>query len=162
MIEVLQQQYALTQRSRELVFGFIETKIDDGFNKPIPAYDGKTIRYLLVHNARCYLHWLSFFAMRQPFEPVPHEGYTTPDLMRGLYRQVDDTVAVFLEHFKEKMDIRIKEIHDDGYHDSATPLQLFTHVMTHEFHHKGQVLSMFRLLGHVPPDTDVSMSFETW
>jgi uncharacterized damage-inducible protein DinB len=52
--------------------------------------------------------------------------------------------------------------HDDGYHDSATPLQLFTHVMTHEFHHKGQLLSMFRILGHVPPDTDVSMSFVTW
>ena len=162
MIDVLQQQYALTQRSRDLVFGFIETKIGDDLNKPIAAYDGKTIRYLLVHNARCYLHWLSFFALRQPFGPVPQEGYTTLDLIRALYRQVDDTVTIFLENFSGKMDTLIKEIHDDGYHDSATPLQLFTHVMTHEFHHKGQILSMFRILGHVPPDTDVSMSFVTW
>ncbi|HEX8506591.1 MAG TPA: DinB family protein [Hymenobacter sp.] len=34
-----------------------------------------------------------------------------------------------------------------------SPLQLFPHVITHEFHHKGQILSMSRLLGHVPVDT---------
>jgi uncharacterized damage-inducible protein DinB len=38
---------------------------------------------------------------------------------------------------------------------SATPLQLFTHLLTHEFHHKGQIMTMCRLLGHIPPDTDV-------
>lgn len=162
MIKVLQQQYVLTKHSRNLVFGFIETKIGDDLNKPIAAYDGKTIRHLLVHNASCYLHWLSYFALRQPYVPVQEKNFITLDLIRELYRQVDETVTIFLENFKEKMDTLIKEIHDDGYHDSATPLQLFTHVMTHEFHHKGQLLSMFRILGHVPPDTDVSMSFVTW
>ena len=36
-----------------------------------------------------------------------------------------------------------------------TPLQLFTHTITHEFHHKGQVMSMSRLLGYVPVDADI-------
>ncbi|TKC09723.1 DinB family protein [Pedobacter frigoris] len=32
---------------------------------------------------------------------------------------------------------------------------IFTDVITHEFHHKGQAMTMARLLGHIPPDTDV-------
>jgi uncharacterized damage-inducible protein DinB len=37
----------------------------------------------------------------------------------------------------------------------ANPLKLFTHIITHEFHHKGQLLSLSRHIGYVPVDTDV-------
>ncbi|MCB0624495.1 MAG: hypothetical protein KDC43_11415, partial [Saprospiraceae bacterium] len=37
----------------------------------------------------------------------------------------------------------------------AEAFRLFTHVVTHEFHHKGQILSLTRHLGFVPVDTDV-------
>lgn len=30
-----------------------------------------------------------------------------------------------------------------------------THVMTHEFHHKGKIMTMGRMLGYTPPDADV-------
>ncbi len=33
----------------------------------------------------------------------------------------------------------------------TTPLGLLTHAVTHEFHHKGQIVAMARHLGHVPP-----------
>ncbi|MCU5378655.1 hypothetical protein OCA08_16075 [Bacillus cereus] len=39
---------------------------------------------------------------------------------------------------------------------STTPLWLLTHTETHEFHHKGQIVSMARHLGYNPPDTDLS------
>ncbi len=38
---------------------------------------------------------------------------------------------------------------------TLTPMHLYTHVITHEFHHKGQILTMSRLLGYIPVDTDV-------
>ncbi|MCB0535444.1 MAG: hypothetical protein KDD14_24780 [Saprospiraceae bacterium] len=37
----------------------------------------------------------------------------------------------------------------------APPLRLFTHIVTHEFHHKGQILSLSRHLGYTPVDTDI-------
>ena len=37
----------------------------------------------------------------------------------------------------------------------ANPFKLFTHVITHEFHHQGQILPMSRQLGYIPVDTDV-------
>ncbi|MCB0640529.1 MAG: ATP-binding cassette domain-containing protein, partial [Phaeodactylibacter sp.] len=43
----------------------------------------------------------------------------------------------------------------DGKPQETEALKLFTHVITHEFHHKGQVLSFSRHLGYTPVDTDV-------
>jgi uncharacterized damage-inducible protein DinB len=48
-----------------------------------------------------------------------------------------------------------REIKRKGITLTLTPLQLFTHVITHEFHHKGQILTMSRTLGYIPVDTDV-------
>ena len=38
---------------------------------------------------------------------------------------------------------------------STTRIWLLTHTETHEFHHKGQIASMARHLGYVPPNTDL-------
>ncbi|MNY69859.1 DinB family protein [compost metagenome] len=39
--------------------------------------------------------------------------------------------------------------------NSAKPFKVFTHVITHEYHHKGQILSLSRHLGYTPVDTDI-------
>jgi uncharacterized damage-inducible protein DinB len=36
-----------------------------------------------------------------------------------------------------------------------TPGKLLMHTITHEFHHKGQIVAMVRQMGYVPPNTDV-------
>jgi len=38
---------------------------------------------------------------------------------------------------------------------SMTPSKLLAHTITHEFHHKGQVMAMVRQMGYEPPNTDV-------
>ena len=157
MIQVFQQQYTLVQSTRSIVFGFLADQIKDDLNTPVSAFDNKTIRDLLEHNAFCYYNWLACFARQMP--PLADQNNTTLDDIRRLYFHVDDSVAIFLQTFHEKMGSPITGIHDTMGRLSATPLQLFTHVLTHEFHHKGQIMSMCRLLGHPPPDTDVSNFF---
>ncbi|TDH29325.1 hypothetical protein EXU57_00555 [Segetibacter sp. 3557_3] len=44
---------------------------------------------------------------------------------------------------------------NDGTVSQATPLQVYTHVITPEFHHKGQVLTLSRQQGYIPADTDI-------
>jgi uncharacterized damage-inducible protein DinB len=157
MIQVLQQQYALVQCTRSIVFDFLADQMSDRLNTPVPAFDNKTIRDLLEHTAFCYYNWLACFAMQKP--PLAGQNNTTVDHIQRLYIVVDDTVAIFLQTFHHKMESPIAGIHDAMGLLSATPLQVFTHVLTHEFHHKGQVMSMCRLLGYPPPDTDVSNFF---
>jgi len=159
MITVLQQQYAMTKGSRAFVLNFIETEIGADLNTPVPAYENNTICYLLEHVASCYFNWLGYFALKQPVGQLNDTGFNTSVLIRQLYSNVDEVVNAFLENFKDKLEIPITGVHNRNGQLSATPLQLFTHVLTHEFHHKGQIMTMCRLLGHIPPDTDVSRLF---
>lgn len=156
MITIFQKQYTLVQSSRAVVLNFIETEVKDDLNTPVPAYNNSTIRNLLEHNASCYFNWLAYFAMKQPAGSINDTGFKTAPLLRQLYARVDEVVAAFLENFKDTMDVPVTGIHSRNGQISATPLELFTHVITHEFHHKGQIMSMCRMLGYIPPDTDVS------
>jgi len=155
MNDILQQQYTLVQSSRVVLLNFIETKVGAGLNARAPAFDGSTIRYLLVHNANCYLQWLAVFAQKEVIAQLNDQDFTTISQIRELFNLVDNTVVAFLKNFKSKMDIPVAGTLSRNREATVTPLQLFTHVTTHEFHHKGQIVSMCRLLGQIPPYTDI-------
>lgn len=155
---ILQEQYAMVQYSRELLLSFVET-IDHDLYTPVPACDNRSVRDLLEHSASSYFYWVSYFALRQPERSLMEEGFTTMPLIRELYRQVDETMDAFLEKFSNNPDAPITDVPEDWGPGTATPLQVFTQVVTHECHHKGQIVLMCRLLGHIPPDTDVRRSF---
>ncbi len=71
-------------------------------------------------------------------------------------------MANFLEHFGAAPDTTISvSVTWQPEPLIATPRWLFTHTVTHEFHHKGQVVAMGRLLGYPPPETDLFRP-ESW
>lgn len=161
MVDLLQKQYVVLRHSRKVLFDFLDGTVgDEGLRRPVDIYMGKTIRDLLVHNASCYFHWLAYLALRQPYGSIAEEGSTVSELRR-LHDRVDETMALFLERFTGSIDVPFNGVHDDGWRVSVTPLELFTHVTTHEFHHKGQIVLMARVLGYAPPDTDASNAFES-
>ena len=67
-----------------------------------------------------------------------------------------DIVDIFMNEFilliaeKKLIEYKVNEIKN-----TAAPFKLFSHVITHEFHHKGQILSVSRHLGYLPVDTDI-------
>jgi uncharacterized damage-inducible protein DinB len=49
------------------------------------------------------------------------------------------------------------ELHfSDGDKATRTPALVLHHVLSHAFHHKGQIVAMCRELGHPAPDTDLN------
>ena len=126
---------------------------------PVTVCGGKSICDLLEHTASCYFSWLGDFALRLPADLLSVEGCGSMLAVRELYDRVDGIMNAFLRQYEGNLDEPIKGVHDACGPTSATALQLFTHVATHEFHHKGQIMFMCRQLGHVPPDTDVSLAF---
>jgi uncharacterized damage-inducible protein DinB len=159
MTETLQKQYALVQKSRELVFIFMETEVGEGLTTPVPAYQNQDIRHLLVHNADCYLYWLAYMALEQTVEWLRDPDYNNMADIRRLYEKTDELMTVFLAAFDKSIDIPINNSRCREDKLNASPLMIFTHVTTHEFHHKGQIMSMCRQLGYAPPETDVYRSF---
>lgn len=150
------QQYALVVSARGALLDYCTTFAPAHFAAPVAELNNGSIRDLLVHGAGCYDFWLGQVGLGRPARnPSPVE---IPDVaaVRALFMGVDALVVNFSRHFAGSW------LESQAFSHSRrpepltlTPLQLFTHTLTHEFHHKGQVLSMGRLLGYPPVDTDV-------
>jgi len=76
--------------------------------------------------------------------------------IRRAYDRADHHMERFLARFELALDEpvsgRVRWMPDPLV---VTPRWLFTHTVTHEFHHKGQVVSLGRRLGYPPPETDL-------
>ena len=153
-MSILGKQYELLLGSRMVMLDFIERELPGQFAEPVAEFNGSTVRYLLVHTANTYKHWLGNFGMNAGLMFADENIINDIPAIRAVYAEVDRLVNDFLDKFEDGLDepvinhLRRQEL-------ALTPLQLFTHVLTHEFHHKGQIMTMCRLLADMPTDTDI-------
>lgn len=153
---MLANQYALIQGSREVVISFCEGFKEGDFILPIDDFGRGSIRDTLVHIANVYEFWIGHFAMQSLRATTETNLIRTTQDIRNLFSAVDEMVELFLQENSHRPDERIVgEIPSLHAQKEYSVLQLMTHVMTHEFHHKGQIMTMGRMLGYTPPDADV-------
>jgi len=153
-MELLKKQYELIKGSRGAMLGFIDREVATQLKTPLKEFNGSNVMYLLVHIANTYKHWVGNFAIRKGL-PFSDEN-TINDIagVQKLFDEVDELMMEFLNSFN-RPDIKVTNTLRSGKTTDLSILELFTHVITHEFHHKGQIMTMCRLLGHTPIDTDV-------
>ncbi len=156
MKNIFHYQYALIKKVRYVVFDFLESAVGDNIHKAPPALEHLTLKNLLEHNARCYFHWLAYFALKHPEGTYSDGSFENITAIRQQYKRVDAVVAESIETFGDDMASNVDGIHDLSGKLSTPALKVFAHVTTHDFHHKGQMMLICRMLGHVPPETDVS------
>lgn len=153
---LLKQQYALLKGSRQALFTYCETIAPDDLIRGIEGFGFSSITNLLCHVANSYTHWLPNFALKQCQPYIDDSAIRIMADAYPVYRQTDLFVEEFLNNFADSLECDIN--HKLPTRDRlliTTPLDLFTHVLTHESHHKGQIISMSRHLGYLPIDTDV-------
>lgn len=115
---------------------------------------GGSIRNLLVHIANTYEFWIAKHGLKQNIDFSSYDSMTSVNDIMKLFENIDSMMADFIKHFGDHPYQNIYfEINGAG--NSTMALNLFTHVITHEFHHKGQILSISRHLGYIPVDTDI-------
>lgn len=158
MENLLQLQYREVQGARGALFAYLGTMANADLLKPVAEFNNNTITNLLVHTANAYLHWLVFFDTQTPVDYFNDEHVDSLDDIKAIYQIVDEQAVAFLDKYQLNYSQPINQYTRSGKALLTTPLQLFTHAITHEFHHKGQVLTMSRLLGYIPADTDVIRS----
>ena len=145
----------MVRSSREVVLSFAALHLSPQLQAPVAEFTGKSVAYLLVHNANVYIHWLANFAMQLNVTYFEAADFWNVESIKALYDNVDQLVDGFLNTYEGQLDTIVNGTTISSRTAQSTQLELFTHVITHEFHHKGQILAMFRLLGHEPPDADV-------
>jgi uncharacterized damage-inducible protein DinB len=155
MKEMLHAQYQLTCNARSVLIAYCTSIPQDDFVRSHPQVgNGGSIRNLLVHINNSYHSWLSRFALKEPFQKRVYTDLATLKNCENYFHLTDSLVKRFLDQFNNQYDQPLEgEI--AGRNFRAAPLQLFTHVVTHEFHHKGQILVLGRSWGYEPVDTDV-------
>jgi uncharacterized damage-inducible protein DinB len=111
--------------------------------------------------AECYLGWVGESGLGLSVPEV--ESAQLPDVqaMRRRYAEVDEVVDRALNEFQD-LDAPLLIPHRDSTLN-VTRRWLLLHPFTHEFHHKGQLLALGRVLGHPyppGPDTDLLLPSE--
>ncbi|WP_077596694.1 DinB family protein [Oceanobacillus kimchii] len=151
-MNLLLEQYQWVQKTREILFKYCETISFEDYKVEI---DGDSICSLHAHVADCYHVWLGNRAMGKSLPSI--DGASIQDVkdMRKVYTETDRLVEQFLTEFNENWDKEIPVIFRNEDKATFTTLWLYTHTVTHEFHHKGQIVKLGRRLGYIPPDTDL-------
>ena len=155
MYTTLLHQYQLVISSRAVLLNYCETISPDDLLTPLSSFDNQSMVTRMMHSANCYLFWLAKCCMQEGRPEFNIEDHRDITAVRQAFEQVNLMMNNFLHHFTDSLAVPRLFARPDGSELTRSPLDIFTHVITHEFHHKGQVISMSRQLGYTPVDTDV-------
>ncbi|MFG6494715.1 DinB family protein [Fictibacillus sp. UD] len=154
-MNLFKTQYDWVCRTRETLFQYCEALSPADYVKELENFGGDSIRSLHAHVADCYHGWLGVRALGKSLPEITPESIHNVQEMREVFRKTDELVYEFLNTFEDKWDQTVEVTFRSGSKAEFTSLWLFTHTMTHEFHHKGQIVKIGRHLGYVPGDTDL-------
>lgn len=148
------KQYQYVQESRNILFEYCQVILPEDFINENSSFGrGGSIRNLLVHIANTYEFWIAKNVLKKDVAYAEYEANKNIQDVIELFTYVDNFMAEFFELIKNSESEIEYEI--NGLKIHAEPFKLFTHVITHEYHHKGQILSISRHLGYLPVDTDI-------
>ncbi|MCC8423643.1 DinB family protein [Mucilaginibacter sp. UR6-11] len=156
MQALLTAQYDEVTGARGALFSFCRSMDNTHLLSSVAEFNNSNIISLLVHNANTYINWLAPLDQAKDSHFFSSLTINGIDQIEEIYSQVNGVVADFLlRHSLDYTSPITQSLPHLDHIITVTPLQLYTHVITHEFHHKGQILTMSRLLGYTPADTDV-------
>ena len=157
---VYQKEYEWVRQTRGVLFDFCSELDPDDFTRQ-NGFGFQSVRNTLVHIADCYNAWLGSFVLLKTKKPLTSKEDLLElglDEIKVRFEQVDSYVNEVFIVLKDQMDEPIQRQipwREGGEPISMTPSKLLMHTITHEFHHKGQVMAMARQMGYEPPNTDV-------
>jgi len=159
MNDDLRVLYAWVRRTRETVFDWTASLPAEVYTAERPEFAIGSLRTVHAHAGECYLWWTGHFGLGLDWAGLDRDPSSLPDVaaMRAYFRQVDAVVERAMATFAD-LDAEFTVHHPAAGPMPVTRRWLLMHPLTHEFHHKGQMLAMGRMLGHPFPagrDTDL-------
>jgi uncharacterized damage-inducible protein DinB len=147
-------EYEFVKSSRQVLLEYCKTLSGKDFLIENSSFGRGSVRNLLVHIGNTYEFWIGKHALNKNIKFTEYDAIKNANEVEDFFSNTNLLLEEFTNVYSEKYLVDM-EININDKVIIATPLKLFTHVITHEFHHKGQVLSLTRHLGYVPVDTDI-------
>ncbi len=148
--------HSWTHASLGLLLNHLSAISPEDYVRVLPAFGFPTLREQVVHIFNCESFWIQTL---QQFPHVDRNPAECPGVVDAkLFKQeVSGHTLAYLSGLTDQELNSTKELHfPDGDTTARTPALVLHHVLTHAFHHKGQIVAMCRVLGHPAPDTDLN------
>ena len=139
----------------DLLLRHVATVPNELRHKSIPGFGHPSIWKQLVHILTCEEGWLHDL-QNKPFAGWSEGDCLTMTDMLAAKERIRDTTQIYLANItEEQLNATLAERPVDWGGEPRSPAFILLHVITHAFHHKGQVVAMLRIHGHPAPDTDL-------
>ena len=145
-----------TYASLTLLLDHLSTIPEEEYVKELPGFGLPTLRAQVIHIFNCEAFWIHTLQAAPFQDEDPADWSTIPDARRLQHCVGANTLAYLSGLTDEQLNTNTELHFPDGATAVRTPALILHHVLTHAFHHKGQIVSMCRTLGHPAPDTDLS------
>src|ERR1700676_1381633 len=143
-----------THASLDLVLVHLSTIPATDYVKELPGFGFPTLRAQAIHVFNCEGFWIHTL---QGLRYVDRDPWECPSVVdaRLLQQEVSGRTHAYLSKLTDQHLNTNTELHfPDGDTAVRSPALVLHHVLTHAFHHKGQMVAMCRALGYPAHDTD--------
>jgi len=150
--------YDWVRRTREPLVKALGALGADRYAAPQATLAGDSVRDRHLHMAQCYIHWVERVGLERDVPDPDPADYPDPVSALAAFERADRAVAELLERHAGRLDEEFVRTNRD-FTGRFTARWLLSHPITHEFHHKGQIVVVVRMFGVDPGDTDLIYPF---
>lgn len=139
----------------DLLLGHVATVPDELCHKQIPGFGHPSIWQQLVHILTCEEGWVHDL-QNKTFAGWSEKDCLTMGALVAAKERIQKATQTYLANrTEEQLNTTLAERPVDWGGELRSPAFILLHVITHAFHHKGQIVAMLRIQGYPAPDTDL-------
>jgi uncharacterized damage-inducible protein DinB len=139
----------------DLLLRHVATVPDSLQREPIPGFGHSSIWRQLVHTLTCEEGWVQDL-QDKTFAGWGEEDCPTMEALLAAKGRISEATRTYLDNLsEEQLNTTLAKRPVDWGGELRSPAFILLHVITHAFHHKGQIVAMLRILGYPAPDTDL-------
>jgi uncharacterized damage-inducible protein DinB len=147
--------HSATHDRLDILLRHVATVPDTLLREPVAGFGFPTVWKQLVHILIVEEGWVHDLQYKA-FAGWREEDVPTMAALLAEKRRILDATRAYLETLGEgQLNTTLANRPEGWFGELRSPAFILLHLITHTFHHKGQVVAMLRALGHPTPDTDL-------
>jgi len=144
-----------THESVDILLDHVAAVPEALLRQSLPGFGFPTVWRQLVHILTVEEGWVHDLQSK-PFDGWFEEDCPTIVALRAAKERIRMETRAYIAGLSDAQLNTTLPSRPEGWSgDLQSPAFILLHVITHTFHHKGQVVAMLRTLGHPAPDTDL-------
>lgn len=139
----------------DLLLRHVATLPDELSHNAISGFGHPSVWKQLAHILMCEEGWVHDL-QKKSFAVWCAEDCPTFAALQASKDRIRGATRTYLEDLtEEQLNTTLAERPPGWSGELRSPAFILLHVITHAFHHKGQIVAMVRILGYPAPDTDL-------